>query len=68
MPMKDPIIFMKEVSKLTNLSRPTIDKYIKVLDFPKPAMVGNKKAWYESAIIDWIEKQMVKGINNAKRD
>lgn len=62
----DTIIYMADVEKLTHLSRPTIDKYIKEKNFPKPSRIGPKKAWYKSTVINWLNVQMEKGIGNSE--
>ena len=62
--MTGKILFMEEVEKLTRLSRPTIDKYIKENGFPKPSWIGPRKAWYESTVNAWLDDQMVQGNGN----
>lgn len=62
--MTDNILWMSDVEKLTNLTWPTINKYIKEKNFPPPSKIGNKKAWYESTIVAWLDDQMVKGQKN----
>lgn len=64
--MTDNILYMGDVEKLTHLSRPTIDKYIKEKDFPEPSYIGIKKAWYESTIVAWLDKQMEQGKRNSE--
>lgn len=64
--MTDTILYMNDVEKLTQLSRPTIHKYIIEKDFPKPSHIGPKKAWYKSAVVAWLDKQMVQGIGDSE--
>lgn len=59
--MTDKILFIDDIQKLTRLSRPTIDKYIKLHTFPKPSKVGPRLAWYESDINNWLSEQMRQG-------
>lgn len=59
--MTDKLLWMGDVEKLTHLTWPTINKYIKEKNFPPPSRIGNKKAWYESAVSKWLDEQMDQG-------
>lgn len=52
------IIFSLETMKRTGLSRQTIWRYIKANKFPMPKKIGNRNAWLESSISDWIAETM----------
>ncbi len=49
---------LKEITKLTGKSRPTIWRWCRDGHFPKPRKIGpNSSSWLESEILAWIEKQ-----------
>ncbi len=58
MSQEEKILFMNEVEIATRLSKQTILRFVREKKFPKPSKIGNKNAWYESTILDWIEEQM----------
>lgn len=55
----DHILSMKEVVKRTSLSRSSIYRRIKTNDFPEGSSLGgNRVGWRESAINQWLDRQM----------
>lgn len=59
--MKNVIIFLKDLMKITGLSRSTI--YLRLNeedgDFPKPINLGGRRVgWIEAEVDEWIERQM----------
>lgn len=54
-----------EVSMRTSLSPTEINRRVDAGTFPKPVQLGvNRKAWLESVIDDWIEKQVAQASGN----
>jgi prophage regulatory protein len=51
--MTERFIAMKEIPRLTSLSRSQIYRLIKDGDFPRPVALGSRKAYLESEIIAW---------------
>lgn len=65
--MSEPKIFlMADVVRVTRLKRRTIDNYIAAGTFPAPFKMGNKNAWFESAITSWVFEQSEKGQGDAQ--
>lgn len=56
--MTDKILWMDDVEKLTHLTWPTINKYIKEKNFPPFSKIGNKKVWRESSVVAWMDMQI----------
>jgi predicted DNA-binding transcriptional regulator AlpA len=54
------LLFIGEVSKITRLSRRTIQKYVDTGQFPPPFKIGNRNAWLESTVLDWVTAQSKK--------
>ncbi len=51
----DPVLRMKEVIKITTLSRTTIYRGIKNKTFPQPKRLGpNSIGWPKSVITSWL--------------
>ncbi|MBT4793167.1 MAG: AlpA family phage regulatory protein [Halobacteriovoraceae bacterium] len=64
----EQILSIKEVEKLTHLSRSTIRRLEIENEFPKRTKLGKARVgWFETEIIAWIEelKLLRKGDNNA---
>ncbi len=52
------IIYTWETMQRTGLSRQTLWRYINTNKFPKPTQIGNRNAWLESSISNWISETM----------
>ncbi len=53
------LIKIKEVIKMTSLSRATIYKYMADGSFPKPVSLGAKAvAWVEDEVENWIVEKI----------
>lgn len=53
------LIKIKEVMNITSLARPTIYKYIKNGNFPRPVSLGGRAvAWVREEIEEWIEQRI----------
>ena len=53
------LIKIKEVIKMTSLSRATIYKYMADDSFPKPVSLGTKAvAWVEDVVENWIVEKI----------
>ena len=53
------LIKIKEVIKMTSLSRATIYKYMADDSFPKPVSLGTKAvAWVEYEVENWIVEKI----------
>ncbi|AFT78505.1 phage transcriptional regulator AlpA [Alteromonas macleodii str. 'Black Sea 11'] len=53
------LIKIKEVIKMTSLSRATIYKYMADDSFPKPVSLGTKAvAWVEDEVENWIVEKI----------
>lgn len=53
------IIKLKEVVKITSLSRPTIYRFIAVGSFPRQVKLGGKSVgWVEEEVIAWIKDRI----------
>lgn len=53
------LIKIKEVIKMTSLSRATIYKYMAENTFPKPVSLGTKAvAWVEDEVENWIYEKI----------
>ena len=51
----DRLLRLREVLRLTGLSRSTLYRKLKANEFPKPVKLGKRAvAWRESEVIDWI--------------
>jgi len=59
------VLLIHDVVRITRLSRRTIDGYIKDRNFPQPFKLGNKNAWFETAIVNWLFEQSEKSEGGA---
>jgi prophage regulatory protein len=51
------LMTVKAVAELTTLSVPTIWRFVRRGQFPKPITLGpNRRAWTAQAVTDWISK------------
>lgn len=48
-------IFIREVEKRTGSSRQTIWRWVRSGKFPPPSKIGNRNAWLESVIDQWLD-------------
>lgn len=65
--MSEPkVLLMADAVRITRLSRRTIMAYIADGSFPKPFKMGNKLAWFESAVTTWVFEQSEKGQGDAE--
>ncbi len=54
----DKLIPIAEVVELVGLKKPTIYKYIRHGNFPKPVKIGKRASrWSLNAVLEWIEQQ-----------
>lgn len=52
---KPRLISLKEIVKITSLSKATVYRYIEAGSFPKNNKIGNRRvAWKESDVLDWM--------------
>jgi prophage regulatory protein len=50
-------IRLKEVVKLTGISRSTIYNYVKIHNFPKPLKIGSRiSVWEYEKVMGWMEQ------------
>ena len=57
---KGRLLTMKEVLDLIPYSQPHIYRLIREGEFPRQIRLGpNRVAWFESDILEWIEKKAV---------
>jgi excisionase family DNA binding protein len=63
----EPPLNIKEVSKLTELSVPTLYGYVQRYEIPYYKK-GNRLKFFKSEIIDWIKEGKVKSISEIKTD
>ena len=61
--MQDKLLFTEDVVNITRLTRETLSRFTAKGNFPKPAKIGNKNAWWKADVDKWIEEQM----NGAKK-
>ncbi|SMC10054.1 helix-turn-helix transcriptional regulator [Nitratiruptor tergarcus] len=55
---QDKLITIKEVSSLIGMKKPTIYKYIREGQFPKPIKIGSRASrWSLNKVMEWIEEQ-----------
>lgn len=54
--MNEKILFTPDIIDITKLTRQTISRFIHENRFPKPFKIGNRNAWKESVITQWIEE------------
>lgn len=54
------ILLIRDVVRMTRLSRRTIQSSIQHGTFPKPFKIANKNAWFESTIVNWLFEQSEK--------
>jgi prophage regulatory protein len=55
---QDRLIDIKEVSSLIGMKKPTIYKYIRDGQFPKPIKIGARASrWSYQAVMEWIEQR-----------
>ncbi len=52
----DKLIPIEEVTELIGVKKPTIYKYVREGNFPKPIKVGKRASrWSLNAVLEWIE-------------
>ena len=57
-PVTDPYLTKKEVAKLIGFSISSIDKWVKVGNFPEPVKFGEKNVrWRTSVVVSWMEEK-----------
>jgi len=66
-PEIEPPLNIKEVSKLTELSVPTLYGYVQRNEMPYYKK-GNRLKFFKSEIIDWIKEGKVKSISEIETD
>ncbi|ATF55656.1 AlpA family transcriptional regulator [Morganella morganii] len=54
----DPLVEMKEITKLTGLTDKWFYKLIQKGQFPKPIKLGNRSRWLTSEIEDWLQARI----------
>jgi len=59
--MTDKILFTDDIISITRLTRQTISRFINENRFPKPFKIGNRNAWCESKITQWINDLSTEG-------
>lgn len=53
------LIRLKEVIKLTGLSRSSVYKYVSENGFPAQVPLGGRAvAWVESEVLDWVKQRI----------
>ena len=54
----EPLIPKKELTRITNLSRATIDRMRKAGDFPLPLQISARRvAWTAKSIREWMDSR-----------
>ncbi len=54
----DKLIPITEVMELVGLAKPTIYKYIRDGEFPKPVKLSRRASrWSLNAVLEWIDKR-----------
>jgi prophage regulatory protein len=55
----DRLLRSRDVCELIGFARPTLYKFIRERNFPKPIGIGDhSKRWIESEVQEWIEDQI----------
>lgn len=60
--MNSEYMHIDGVKEVCKLSEPTVNKYIKERDFPKPVRIGSRNWWYKKDVFDWLNEQMKAGM------
>ena len=55
---EDKIVFTDDVMRMTRFAKQTIGRFVREGKFPKPSKIGNRNAWFEEDILNWINEQM----------
>ena len=58
-PLDDPLVDMKEITKLTGLTDKWFYKLIQDGQFPKPIKLGNRSRWLTSEVDAWLQARIV---------
>ncbi len=56
--LDDPLMEMKEITKLTGLTDKWFYKLIQKGQFPKPIKLGNRSRWQKSQVEAWLQARM----------
>ncbi|HHK9512583.1 helix-turn-helix transcriptional regulator [Morganella morganii] len=57
--LDDPLVEMKEITKLTGLTDKWFYKLIQKGQFPKPIKLGNRSRWLTSEVDAWLQARIV---------
>ncbi|HIH4995637.1 AlpA family transcriptional regulator [Morganella morganii] len=56
--LDDPLVDMKEITKLTGLTDKWFYKLIQKGQFPKPIKLGNRSRWLTSEVNAWLQARI----------
>lgn len=56
--LDDPLVDMKEITKLTGLTDKWFYKLIQDDQFPKPIKLGNRSRWLTSEVDAWLQARI----------
>ena len=56
--LDDPLVDMKEITKLTGLTDKWFYKLIQKGQFPKPIKLGNRSRWLTSEVNAWLQERI----------
>ncbi|EMM6943531.1 AlpA family transcriptional regulator [Morganella morganii] len=56
--LDEPLVDMKEITKLTGLTDKWFYKQIQDGQFPKPIKLGNRSRWQKSQVEAWLQARI----------
>ncbi|MBT0475491.1 AlpA family transcriptional regulator [Morganella morganii subsp. morganii] len=56
--LDDPLVEMKEITKLTGLTDKWFYKLIQDGQFPKPIKFGSSSRWFRSEVDAWLQERI----------
>ncbi|HCR4003041.1 TPA: AlpA family transcriptional regulator [Morganella morganii] len=56
--LDEPLVDMKEITKLTGLTDKWFYKLIQKGQFPKPIKLGNRSRWLTSEVEAWLQERI----------